>query len=177
MALGDGRAGDGAVGSAAVRRLALAAAVVALLAGCQSGAQLTGLAAGGVAGTATANPALGYAVAIGTAVAADEAYKWVGRTREHAEQQAIADAAAPLDAGRAAPWRIRHLIPLGNEAGEVRVLRVVDSPLTQCRELLFSVVDPPHAAAWYSTSICRAADGWHWAVAEPAVPRWGFLQQ
>ena len=179
MALGDGGAGDGALGRAAmIRRAAACIVLLALpLGGCHSAAQLTGLVSGGVAGFATASPAVGYLVGITTTVAADEAYKWYGRSRSHAEQQAIADSAAVLPEGGAAPWRIDHLVPIGDEHGEVRVVRVLDSPLAQCRELVFSVQEkavPPH---WYATSICRATDGWHWALAEPAVPRWTFLQQ
>ena len=180
MALGDGRAGDGALGRAAMR-LAAARAVMllplVLLGGCQPSATLTGIATGSVAGAATANPAVGYAVAIGTAAAADALFKRVGRTRQHAEQQAIADAAAALDEGDAAPWRIRHDIPIGNEHGEVRVVRVITTPLAECREIVFSVEDAPQPPSWYGTSICREASGWHWALAEPAVARWGYLQQ
>ncbi len=158
-------------------RLALAAALVAILAGCQAGAELTGIAVGGASGAATANPAVGFAVGVGTAVVADQAFKWFGRTREHAEQQAIADAAAALPEGGAGPWRIRHDIPIGDESGEVRVVSVMITSLAECRQILFSVVDPPAAPVWYATSICHAQDGWHWGLAEPAVARWGFMQQ
>jgi hypothetical protein len=162
-----------------MRRAAALAALLplVLLGACQSGAELTGLAAGGAAGVVTASPAVGYAVGIGTAVAANEFFNWIGRTREHAAQEAIAGAAAPLAVGGAAPWRIDHVIPVGDEHGEVRLVRAMTTPLAECREILFSVEEPPAAAAWYATSICRAASGWHWALAEPAVERWGFLQQ
>ena len=148
-----------------------------LLQGCHAAAELTGIATGSAAGVATASPAVGYVVGIGTAVAADEAFAWFGRSRDHAEQQAIADAAAAIAAGDAAPWHINHIVPIGDEGGEVRVVRVIDTPLTQCRELVFSVEDRPQPPRWYATSICHAADGWHWALAEPAVARWHFLQQ
>ncbi len=160
-----------------MRRAAALAGAVLLLGGCTSGAQLTGIATGGVAGVATASPAVGYLVGIGTAVAADGLFKWFGRTRTHAEQQAIAATAGSLRQGDAAPWHIDHLVPIGDEHGEVRVLRVIDTKLAQCRDLVFSVADQPHPPRWYATSICRAADGWHWALAEPAVARWRFLQE
>ena len=164
-------------GAAAAATLLL----VLSLGGCQSGsgttAELTGLAAGGAAGGITANPAIGYAVAIGTAAGADAALKWYGRSRRHSEQEAIAGVAAALSTGDAAPWQIRHLIPYGNEHGQVRVVRVIDTPLVQCREIVFSVEDAPKPPAWYATSICHADSGWHWAEAEPAVERWGYLQQ
>jgi hypothetical protein len=158
-------------------KLWLASLMLASLGGCTTAAQLSGLAAGGTAGAATANPAVGYAVGIGTAVAFDELFKWVGRSRAHAEQIAIAQVAAGLPQGGEAAWRIRHTIPIGNEAGEVQVVRTIATPMTTCREIVFSVENrPPKAPEWYSASICRNTEGWDWAAAEPAVPRWGFLQ-
>jgi hypothetical protein len=166
-----------------MRRAALLLAALLpapLLGGCehsQTAAQVTGLAAGGIAGGASANPAVGYAVGIATAVAADEFLKWAGRVRAHGEQEAIAAAAAGLPEGQAGPWRIAHTIPVGDEDGEVRVVRALSTPLAECREIVFSVADPPRAPRWFATTICRATDGaWHWALAEPAVPRWGYLQ-
>jgi hypothetical protein len=159
-------------------RLALALLVLALLPGCRTVAELTGLATGGAAGAATASPAIGYAVGIGTAVAADELYKWIGRSRAHGEQEAIAAAAADLPEGGAAPWFVSHTIPIGDEGGEVRVVRIIETSLATCREIVFSVVDlPAEAPPWYATTICRDPTGSHWALAEPAVDRWGFLQQ
>ena len=159
-----------------MKRLAVLLTLM-LLGGCQSGAELTGLATGGAAGAATANPAIGYAVAIGTAVAADELFKRIGRGRANAEQEAISAAAAALMEGDAAPWQIHHFLPYGNEHGEVRVVRVMATPLAVCREIVFSVENKPAPSVWYASSICREAEGWHWALAEPAVERWGFLQQ
>ena len=149
-----------------------------LLGGCQTAAELTGLATGSAAGAATANPVLGYAVGIGTTAGADALYKWIGRTRSRAEQEAIATAAADLPEGGAAPWHIHHTIPIGNENGEVRVTRLIETSLAPCREIVFAVAqDAPAAPEWYATTICRDATGWHWALAEPAVDRWGYLQQ
>ncbi len=145
--------------------------------GCSTAATLTGLAAGGVAGGATANPAIGYAVAVGTNAAADYAFKYVARVRQRAEQNAIADVAGGLPPGQTAPWRIAHTIPVGDEHGEVQVVRAIDTPLAACREIAFSVQDgPKQPPAWFDASICRQAARWKWAVAEPAVERWGYLQ-
>jgi hypothetical protein len=162
------------------RRPVAALAVLALLGGCSSAAQITGLAAGGVAGGATANPAVGYAVAVGTDALADYTYKYAGRVRQRAEQNAIAGAAGPLQPGDIAPWRIDHTIPIGDEHGTVQVVRLIDTQLATCREIVFSVADTPHPPAWYGATICRQdfANGprWKWALAEPAVERWGYLQ-
>ncbi len=163
----------------APRRLAapLLLGVAAALGGCNTAATLTGLAAGGAAGGATANPAIGYAVAVGTNAAADYAFKYFARVRQRAEQNAIADAAGALPPGRTASWRIEHTIPIGDEHGDVQVVRLIDTPLASCREIVFSVQDgakrPPH---WYDSSICRQTARWKWAAAEPAVERWGYLQ-
>ena len=147
------------------------------LAGCNSLGELTGLATGAIAGGATANPAIGYAVAVGTAAAADEGFKWIARTRQGAEQDAIATAAAPLPDGGSADWQIRHDIPIGNEHGAVSVVRTFTTPLTTCREIVFSVLDdPPAPPALYRTQMCRDPQGWKWADAEPAVTRWEALQ-
>jgi hypothetical protein len=158
-------------------RAAVGLVALTLLGGCREAAELTALATGGAAGAATASPAVGFAVALGVQVAADEAYKRIGRGRQHAEQDAIAQAAAALPEGGTAPWRVRHTIPIGNESGEVQVVRLIANPLAECREIVFSVADPPRPPAWYATNICRDAHGWQWALAEPAVRRWGFLQQ
>ena len=145
--------------------------------GCSDLGQLTGLVAGAIAGGGTVNPAVGYVVAVGTAAVADEAFKWIDRNRHGAEQDAIASVAGGLPEGGAGAWKIEHTIPLGDEHGEVRVVRAIDTQLANCREIVFSVQDdPPAHPAWYSTSICQQAAGWKWGEAEPAVGRWGYLQ-
>ena len=93
------------------------------LAGCSSVASIAGLVTGGGAGVATGSPAVGYAVGIGVTTVTSEAVKYYGRRRQQAEQDAIAATAGDLPEGGAAPWRIRHDIPLGNEHGEVRIVR------------------------------------------------------
>ena len=148
-----------------------------LLAGCRSAAGISGVVAGGVAGAATANAAVGYAVGIATNMAVDATLRYVGRKRQQAEQDAIAAVASGLAEGRQAAWSVRHDIPIGNEHGQVTVVRMIASPLAECREIAFSVMDdPPAQPAWYTTSICRQQERWKWAAAEPAVERWGFLQ-
>ena len=175
--MGDRGTGHRALGRVAVRlRGALLAAALLLLAGCQSTPNLAGLASGAAIGTATGSPALGYAVGLGVQTAAIEVVKYYGRTRQQAEQDAIAAVAGSLDEGSSAPWRIRHDIPYGNENGVVRVTRSLTTPLADCREIVFSVLDPPAPPNWYSSSICHQRERWKWAEAEPAVERWGFLQ-
>jgi hypothetical protein len=81
--------------------------------------------------------------------------------------------------GEARPWEVRHDLPIGNARGEGQVLRAVETPLAECREVLFSVASgkgPGAARRWFLTSACRQAGGWKWAAAEPATERWGSLQ-
>jgi hypothetical protein len=149
-----------------------------LTAGCSSVSTISALAVGGAAGGATASPAVGYAVGIGTKVAVDYAVKYARRVRQRAEQNAIADAAGDLEPGAAAAWHIDHTVPIDNEHGTVRVIRLIDNSLAACKELVFSVdADPPAPPAWFSTSICRRPQRWKWAAVEPAVQRWGYMQQ
>ena len=172
--MGIGRAGDGALGLAAVRLLA--AAVLLGLGGCSAVPQIVGVAAGAATGGATANPAIGFGVGVAVAAGSDYAQKLVLRNWHRGEQDAIAAAAGGLPVGGEGVWRIRHSLPFGNEHGDLRVVRSIDNPLAPCREVAFSVVEDDAAPAWYSADICQQARGWKWASAEPAVERWGFLQ-
>ena len=72
------RAGHGAVGIAAVRGAALL--VVLALGGCSSAGGIIGVVVGAAAGGASANPAVGFAVGVGTAAVSDYAIKRVSRS-------------------------------------------------------------------------------------------------
>jgi hypothetical protein len=161
---------------------------ILLLGGCNSLPAVAGLGAGAIAGAGSGgNVAVGYAVAVGTAAAVDYGVKYYGRTRQRAEQEAIATAAAPLEIGQSATWRIEHTIPYGNENGELHVVRRIANPLAECKQIAFSVTEEgekdkktgqigPPVLTWYTAELCRQDTGWRWASAEPAVERWGFLQ-
>jgi hypothetical protein len=91
--------------------------------------------------------------------------------------ETTADTACVAGAGAAANWRVRRTIPIGNEGGEIWVTRVIDTSLATCRDIVFSVADhPPKPPAWYYSTIRHDTAGWDWAMAEPAVSRWGSLQ-
>lgn len=161
-----------------VRPLA-ALALVALVPGCKAVGEVTGVAVGLATGTATGNPAVGFAAGVATNAGVDELVRWAGRSRQGAEQDAIAAAAGGLAVGQTAPWRIRHTVPIGNEHGRLQVVRVIASPLTTCKEIVFSVDEAGPAAPLghlFTTTVCWRGDRWKWAAAEPAVPRWGYLQ-
>lgn len=175
--MGVGRTGDGTVGRAAVKTLPLAALV--LLAGCSSTSQIVAVVSGGVVGGATGNPALGFAVGVAVDAGANYVVRYYGRSRQGAEQDAIAEVAGELPVGTEANWKIEHTIPIGDEHGQLRVVRVIDSPLTTCKEIAFSVNEGKGDKLkrdWYTSDVCKQAQHWKWATAEPAVARWGFLQ-
>ena len=165
---------------AAVWAVALLAAVT--LSGCNALGGITGAVAGAASGTASGNPGVGIAVAIGVKTAVDAAQKKFDRYWHAAEQQSIAEQIGALDVGAQGPWQVRHVVPYQDSQGRVRVLRAFSSALTECREALFTVEDeegtepadarPPQQ---YLTTACRGEQGWHWALAEPAVGRWGNL--
>ena len=147
-----------------------------LLGGCNAVPQITGIVAGAVSGGATGNPAVGFGVGVATVAVTDYALKRVSRSWHQGEQDAIAAAAGALPAGGQAPWRIVHSLPIGNEHGDLAVVRLIDSKLATCKQVVFSVVDGDAPPAWYAADICQHGEGWKWATAEPAVERWGFLQ-
>jgi hypothetical protein len=180
--MGFGRTGDGALGLVAVRAASVAPALLAallLLSGCNSTAQIFALIGGGAAGGATGNPAVGFVVGVAIDAGATYVVRYYGRTRQGAEQDAIAQVAGALPVGTEAAWKIEHDIPIGNEHGQLRVIRLIESPLAACKEIAFSVDEGKGdklTRDWFTSSVCKQTDRWKWASAEPAVERWGFLQ-
>ena len=185
--MGLGRAGDGALGLAAmmpagrsrIPRLAMMAILAGSLAGCKYAGDLVAAGAGGASAGLTANPAVGVAVGIGVEAATDAAINYVMRKRQQAEQDAIAETVGAMEVGENRSWKIRHDIPIGNEHGTVQVTRLIPNALAVCKEAVFSVIDgnrPDSPRAWYVMTVCRQERRWKWATAEPAVERWGYLQ-
>jgi alpha-L-arabinofuranosidase len=146
-----------------------------LLGACSTVSDVAALAAGGGAGAATANPALGFAVGVGVKAGVDELGKWYERSQARGEQDAIADAVGRAPPGTSEPWAVRHTIPIGNERGQFLVTREFATPLATCREVVF-LVEEGRSARPFTTTVCRGGTGWRWASAEPAVDRWGYLQ-
>jgi hypothetical protein len=175
--MGIGRTGDGTLGIVTVKLWPLAVAV--LLAGCNATVQVAAVVSGGAAGGITANPAIGFAVGVAVDAGATYAVRYYGRTRQGAEQDAIAEVAGDLPIGTEAAWKIEHTIPIGDEHGRLRVVRAIDTQLATCKEIAFSVDEGKGAKlqrSWFTADVCKQAQRWKWASAEPAVERWGFLQ-
>lgn len=157
----------------------IASLLAVTLAGCNTVGGFAGAAAGIASGAATTNPAVAYGVSVGVAVAVDVTAKYVFRTWHQAEQDQIAAQIGRMRPGSVERWQIKHPIPYENEQGEVEVVRILASPLALCKEALFSVVDGEGAKQtrqWFVVTACRQDEAWKWAVAEPAVDRWGSLQ-
>jgi hypothetical protein len=180
--MGLGGARDRALGLAAVKAAAALWPAVPLclsLAACSTAGGIAGAVAGAATGAATMNPVVGYAVAVGVRAGTDSAVNYVMRERQDAEQTAIAGVAGPLQPGVVMPWKIEHSIPIGDQHGEVQVVRLISTPLAICEEIAFTVARhkaPQPDDPRYIATTCHQADGWKWASAEPAVARWGFLQ-
>ncbi|MFZ1492550.1 MAG: hypothetical protein WAU60_03965 [Candidatus Competibacter denitrificans] len=148
------------------------------LVGCNSVGGFAGAATGIATGAATTNPAVGYGVGIGVKAAVDATGKYVFRKWQQAEQDAIAALIGPMQPGEIQSWQTQHSIPYGNEHGELQVIRVFRTPLAPCKEVLFSVIEgkgKKQQRQWFVATACRQTTAWKWAVAEPAVARWGSL--
>lgn len=162
-----------------MRLLLPASLILVSLGGCRFTGELVGAAAGGASAAATANPLVGVAVGVGVNSGIDATVAYITRKRQQAEQDAIAGEIATMQVGDRQPWKIEHTIPIGNEHGEVQVTRTIATPLTLCKELVFSVDEGSGAKLtrlWYTTEACQDGQHWKWALAEPAVERWGSLQ-
>jgi hypothetical protein len=160
-------------------RLAIAAGALTLLGGCAAVGGFVGAAAGIATSIATTNPAIGLSVGIAVQAGTNEAVRTFSRRRQHSEHDAIASLVSDMNPGETREWRHAHMIGSGSDHGEVRVIRLIDTPLAPCKELLFSYVTgegEKTARAWFTTTACRHAGRWRWAAAEPAVERWGNLQ-
>ena len=148
----------------------------AFLPGCAAVGDITGAVAGIVTGAISANPAVGIAVGVSVRAAATEGVRRVSLARQRNEQDAIADAIADAEVGESRAWAVDQRV-IGDAYGEVHVVRLIETPLTVCKEVLFSVVAGAGASpAWFATTACDDGGRWKWAAAEPAVERWGNLQ-
>jgi len=154
----------------------------AMLAGCSTVGGLAGTVAGITTGSFTSNPAIGIAVSVSVKAVTDAQVKRLLRSLQQDEQDEIAALAGAMTPGEIRQWQIRHVIPYGNNEGEMQVTRVIDTPLASCKEVMFTVAERKATApsgdvprSWFSANVCRQDSRWKWAIAEPAVERWGSL--
>ena len=193
--MGIGRTGDGTLGVAAVNPVKthcrnkpaaglLLALAAASLAGCSTVGGLAGAVAGISSGTFTSNPAIGVAVSVSVKAATDAGVNKLLRALQQDEQDEIAALAGAMEPGEIQRWQVRHKIPYANNQGDMQVTRVIVTPLTSCKEIMFTVTDRKAPApapaddaprAWFSANVCKQQARWKWAIAEPAVERWGAL--
>jgi hypothetical protein len=152
---------------------------VAPLAGCAAaGPAVTTLATAGVAGavgSASGSALLGAVVGFGVSYGVDQGVKYVERRIEGNVQIAIAETAGPLAIGQSASWQVPETLPLTSKSGTVEVARSFGEAIP-CKDIVFTDADDSDHHVFAST-ICRNDQGiWVWALAEPSVHRWGFLQ-
>jgi hypothetical protein len=158
-------------------------AALAELCGCTSfltasTADVAGIASAGITSGVTKNAALGTGIGLGVAAGANAGLHYVERQVHHTEQDAIADAAGPLQIGQVASWRVVHTLPIeANQHGQVTVFRVASAPGFNCKQIIFSIENEKNQPQrFYTTSICFNGERWEWALAEPSTARWDGLQ-
>lgn len=147
------------------------------LAGCSSladiSAELGGFGVGAAVGAVTANPFIAVGVGLATQLALEEGIDYYQREEVEVVHIAIAEAAGSAEEGVATPWAAESDLPIVSAAGQVQVLRDFGGDIA-CKEIVFT--DDDMAGSYFVAVICRGTDGWRWAVAEPAIDRWGNLQ-
>lgn len=165
--------------------LPLIAAASIGLTGCSSllregTADLAGVAGAAAASAVTDSAAAGAAIGLGVRTLAREGLRYAERRAHRETQDAVAAAAGPLEPGVVAPWAVRHRVPIeDDEQGQLVVSRAFGTEAFRCKEVVFSVETEDRGVprrAFYTTTICRDADAWRWAAAEPTTERWGGLQ-
>lgn len=149
------------------------------LIGCAAaGPAITSLATAGVAGgvgSATGSAAIGVAAGFAASVGVDQGVKWGERRLAGTVQGAVAEAAGPLDVGQSAAWQVKGKLPWSARSGKVEVARVFGQKIP-CKEVVFTLQDDK-AHSIYTSTVCRNDEGeWRWALAEPSIDRWGYLQ-
>jgi surface antigen len=148
------------------------------LAGCEAAGGIAGGVSGVATGIATGNAAVGYAVGVGIRAAVDATVKYVERTIRRGEQDNIAAAAGAAEPGQVVPWKAEHELPFGygDAEGTVQVVRLIETPLTHCREVAIGVGEKEEHVTLIATACQQSDNRWKWASAESAVERWGVLQ-
>jgi len=164
---------------------ALAGAGLLSITGCSSFLQqgtgaVAGVGGAAVAASVTSDAAVATGIGVGVQSLAQAGVQRWQRAVHTDEQDRIASIAGALAPGQVASWHVAHQVPIEpSSRGEVTVSRVVGAKALDCREIVFSVEQPPKAQspkAFYVAMICRDGERWKWASAEPATERWGSLQ-
>jgi hypothetical protein len=158
-------------------RHALLIAVTALtVAGCaESGPVVNSITTAGVAAAvgSAINPAVGLIVGVAAGYGVDQGVKYGARRIQGNVQNAIAEAAGPLEIGASTSWEVAERLPITRRTGTVEVARAFGQAIP-CKDIVFTVAGEPDL---YTATLCRNGDGpWRWATAEPTVHRWGSLQ-
>lgn len=155
------------------------------LPGCSSlfseGAATTaGVGGAAIASKVTRNATVASGIGLGVLAATDAGVKAVQRDYHGDQQDEIARVAGALKVGQVGRWKSEHRIELEPDAaGRVTVSRLFGAADLRCKEIVFTVdgvKDKVPVSAFYVATICKDADAWRWATAEPATPRWGSLQ-
>ncbi|MDG4550803.1 MAG: hypothetical protein P9F19_08630 [Candidatus Contendobacter sp.] len=143
-------------------------------------ADLAGIGGAALASQVTDNAAVATGIGLGVRSAALAGLQYAQRKVHGEQQDMIARIAGNLEPGAVATWQVTHQIPIEeNERGRVTVSRIISGRNLLCKEIVFSIdstADQQPHSAFYVAIICRDANQWKWASAEPATERWGALQ-
>lgn len=145
-------------------------------------ADLAGVGGAAIASSVTDNAAVATGIGLGVRSAAMAGLQYAQRKTHQEQQDLIAQIAGKLEPGAVATWQVSHTVPIeDDERGRVTVSRIISGRNLICKEIVFSIdtaADADHKpqSDFYIATICRDADRWKWASAEPATERWGALQ-
>lgn len=145
-------------------------------------ADLAGVGGAAVAASVTDNAAVATGIGLGVRSAALAGLQYAQRKTHQEQQDLIAQIAGKLQPGMVATWQVTHQVPIEeDERGRVTVSRIISGRNLVCKEIVFSIdvsADTQHKpqSDFYIATICRDAERWKWASAEPATERWGALQ-
>lgn len=161
--------------SAEIARRACAVLIgAASLSGCTAFSDVASTASAVASGAATGNPAVAIAVGGIVRAAIEASSQAYARSAASETQGVIVGIAGWLEPGDSETWHeVRHLTE--DLEGRVEVLRVIDSPLAVCKEIAFTIVQKGIESTPYHAAICNTGEQWRWALAEPAIQRWGTL--
>ncbi len=145
-------------------------------------ADLAGVGGAAIASSVTDNAAVATGIGLGVRSAALAGLQYAQRKTHQEQQDLIAQIAGKLEPGAVATWQVSHTVPIeDDERGRVTVSRIISGRNLICKEIVFSIdttanADHKPQSDFYIATICRDADRWKWASAEPATERWGALQ-
>jgi hypothetical protein len=159
-----------------VKRIPAPALLLLLaLSGCTGFADIAGTTGAVASGAVTGNPAI--AIGVGGVIkgAVDASQKAYARIAARANHSAIVAVAAKLAPGQSDTWHEPRRFG-ADASGQIEVLRVIHSPLADCKEIAFTLDGDADTVGPFRAAICTTDGLWRWGLAEPSTERWSILR-